>query len=140
MVNNPGRRVKKLTYLQYDEMCQQLAILIKEKFPEINSIYGIQRGGSVLAIRLSHLLKLDYITNKDDIIPQFTIIVDDLSDSGETLINFCDYNIYRTATLFEREGTKFKPDISLSLITDEWIEFPYETKSEWFTKTLNGEK
>ena len=53
---------------------------------EINSIYGIARGGLVLAVLLSHRLQLP-IVEKDGINLR-TLIVDDISDSGETLLEF----------------------------------------------------
>jgi len=131
MVENPGRRVTPINWNLYDEMCQQLAVIIHDTFPDIEYVYGIPRGGLPLAVRISHLLGLKLIIRKNLIKPKYTIIVDDISDTGSTLLNFCNSSACKTATLFIRVDSKFSPDITLSLVTDEWIEFPYETKVKW---------
>lgn len=53
------------------------------------------------------------------------LIVDDIRDSGETLMPF-KLRGYKTATILTVKGTIAIPDVSLKIREDEWAVFPWE--------------
>lgn len=103
-----------------DELCNT----ITSSGVQIKSITGIERGGLIPAVMISHKLNIPYTTkiNKD------TLVVDDICDSGETLKNMvAGY----TATLHYKKTASFTPDFYSKEVGDEWIVYPWErTDSE----------
>ena len=100
-----------------------------EKLDTIKNIYGIPRGGLIPAVYLSHALDLDLITDKNRISNK-TLVVDDISDTGETLEKLLkDRKYFAVATLWICEDTKFTPTFTCrSKTSDEWIIYPWETE------------
>ena len=103
-----------------DELCHTIVT----SGVQIKSITGIERGGLIPAVMISHKLNIPYVTkiNKD------TLVVDDICDSGETLKNIiAGY----TATLHYKKTAVFTPDFYSKEVGDEWIVYPWErTDSE----------
>ena len=103
-----------------DELCNT----ITSSGVQIKSITGIERGGLIPAVMISHKLNIPYVNkiNKD------TLVVDDICDSGETLKNtIAGY----TATLHYKKTASFTPDFYSKEVGDEWIVYPWErTDSE----------
>ena len=98
-----------------DELCNTIAT----SGVQIKSITGIERGGLIPAVMISHKLNIPYTTkiNKD------TLVVDDICDSGETLKNMvAGY----TATLHYKKTASFTPDFYSKEVGDEWIVYPWE--------------
>ena len=60
-----------------EELCNTIAM----SGIRIKSVTGIERGGLIPAVMISHKLSIPYVTkiNKD------TLVVDDICDTGETL-------------------------------------------------------
>jgi len=112
--------MEELTYDQFLFAARKIAQ--KSKGYDIESIYGIPRGGQVLAVYLSHLTGLPVIKEKD--IKEKTLIIDDIADTGETLVKFKDYII---ATIYYHKQSKIEPDIWIYKKKDAWIKFPWET-------------
>ena len=120
------------TWQKYQKDIQALAIKLSENPKYIfDSIYGIPRGGLVVAVSLSHALNLpmvevNNITNK-------TLVVDDIIDSGETMQKLLNYLDDKTiepiiASLYYREGALVKPDEYMRL-KRRWVVFSSENKS-----------
>jgi len=103
-----------------DELCNTIIT----SGVQIKSITGIERGGLIPAVMISHKLNIPYVTkiNKD------TLVIDDICDSGETLKNMvAGY----TATLHYKKTASFTPDFYSKEVGDEWIVYPWErTDSE----------
>jgi hypoxanthine phosphoribosyltransferase len=103
-----------------EELCNTIAM----SGIRIKSVTGIERGGLIPAVMISHKLNIPYVTkiNKD------TLVVDDICDSGETLSNIvAGY----TATLHYKKTASFTPDFYSKEVGDEWIVYPWErTDSE----------
>jgi len=98
---------------------------------EIHGVYGIPRGGLIPAVLLSHKLGVPLIQT----VKNNTLIVDDISDSGNTLIaelkkaNYPISGTHKlyTATIFERDKTIFNPDfVGKHIDYQDWIVFPWE--------------
>lgn len=113
-------------------------------------IIGVSRGGLISAVRISHLLRVPMIPiaysskrgagdNKDHInqLPELKnhtmLIVDDISDSGNTLQELVDHytkqgNKVETASIFFKDKSIHEPTYYGYLIDDDfgWVKFPWE--------------
>ena len=98
-----------------DELCNT----ITSSGVQIKSITGIERGGLIPAVMISHKLNIPYVTK----INKHTLVVDDICDSGETLKNIvAGY----TATLHYKKTASFTPDFYSKEVGEEWIVYPWE--------------
>jgi GTP cyclohydrolase I len=116
--------------------CIELASQIRKSDFHFKNIYGIPRGGVLVALELAHHLDLPLTEKPDD----FTLIVDDLIDSGETLrevvIEHTTPNwdalkpktevIYNCAVLYSKPHSPKVKFVHEHLKENAWIEFFYE--------------
>ena len=103
-----------------DELYNKIKLDIVNKKIKYDGIYGIPRGGVSIAQRLCYRLDLPWLTKPTN----NTLVVDDISDSGNTLI---DVKHKRIATLFIRKGTKVIPHYYIHEYVDNtWTVFPWE--------------
>ncbi len=84
-------------------------------------IYGIPRGGLVIAVKLSHELNLPLLMGG---VTKKTLVVDDVADTGSMLMPLKERNA-AIATLFYKPWSKVVPDIWLRK-TRNYIDFPWE--------------
>lgn len=118
--------IAQVKWKQYDADIHLLAERIEEADIELHCLYAIPRGGLVIGTHLSHLLGLPLTDN-----PYGTyMVVDDVSDSGQTLQEFTTKRFGKNcviATLYIKEGTSVVPTFfTRSFKKKEWIEFPWE--------------
>lgn len=111
-------------YLSWDDinvLVEDLCNTIASSGAEIKSITGIQRGGLIPAVMISHKLNIPFVSriNKD------TLVVDDICDTGETLKK--SIALY-TATLHYKPTAGFTPDFYAKEVGTEWIVYPWERK------------
>jgi hypoxanthine phosphoribosyltransferase len=93
---------------------------------DFKNIYGVPRGGLIPAVILSHRLDLPMIYSAAKISDD-TLIVDDISDTGETLKKIVKKNSI-VATLWTTPLAKIEPNIYCKVKKpEEWIVFPFET-------------
>lgn len=113
------------SWQKLDKDCAKIAVWAKKK--GVKNVYGIPRGGLVPAVKLSHLLEIPQILNKEDVAPG-TLVVDDIIDTGETVerLLFSLRNRVHLASLYLGKNTKVKPDFFLRK-KKRWIIFPWET-------------
>jgi hypoxanthine phosphoribosyltransferase len=109
-------------YLSWDDiniLVEDLCHTIVSSGVQIKSITGIQRGGLIPAVMISHKLHIPFVSriNKD------TLVVDDICDTGETLKN--TIGMY-TATLHYKPTAIFTPDFYSKEVGTEWIVYPWE--------------
>ena len=97
-----------------------------------SGVYGIPRGGLVMASWLSHKLYLPLLFAPS---PN-CIIIDDICDSGESLLHHAkqtssqkdDERNYFITTMYYRENDLgIVPDFYYALKNDKWIVFPWES-------------
>jgi len=122
---------KEIDWKIIDELITVIARKILASDANIQRVYGIPRGGLIPAVLLSHKLGVPLTQT----VKNNTLIVDDISDSGNTLtdlfkrVNYpisSTHKLY-TATIFERKSTSFKPDFVGKYIEyQDWIVFPWE--------------
>ena len=103
---------------------------VSEKYcdMEISGVYGIPRGGLILAVLISHKLNIPLLLAPTD----NCIIVDDICDSGESLLHFYKNssgnkaNKYHITTMFYKENKLVKPEFYMYEKEDKWIVYPWE--------------
>jgi len=116
-----------------DECVLDIAEYLIRTGIEFDGVYGIPRGGVILAVMLSHKLDIPYIVNIDRIYVDNCIIIDDITDTGKTLEHYKNsksvrFDIKKTyfVTIHEHEQTSVKPDYSILYKEDKWIVYPWE--------------
>ena len=103
-----------------DKLCEKI---ITEQ-PNIDSVFGLKRGGLIPAVMVSHKLNLPW----SDVMYPNTLVIDDICDTGITLKNIIGCN---TAVLHYKPHTScFRPNVYAAIHEgDEWIIYPWERKA-----------
>jgi len=83
-------------------------------------VYGIPRGGLVLAVMVSYRTGLPLLQAP----AKGCLIIDDISDSGKTLLHYKEKG-YTIATMCYKESSLVEPDMYYRK-TEEWVVFPWE--------------
>lgn len=113
-----------LNWYEIEVAVDSLAYQIKNSSFKPSYVKGIQRGGLIPAVLLSHKLNIPLITN--GILDNSVLIVDDICDSGKTIFETQKYKCY-TATIHHKQSAITKPDFYYSLVPeDRWIVYPWE--------------
>jgi len=116
------------SWQDFDGAVEVIASRVKAEghLQHLECIYGIPRGGLVLAVKLSHRLNLPLATLEEAVARGHTFVVDDISDSGETLKHISKLAAC-VATIHVVDGTVFRPDIWVEEIAkDVWVVYPWE--------------
>jgi len=100
-------------------------LLPKKKY---QSVYGIPRGGLIIAIYISHHFNIPMIIDENNIKDKSTLIVDDIADTGKTLTKWNDLG-FDMATIFWKKRSTVKPTYYI-FETENWVVFPYEKLEE----------
>jgi len=119
------------------------SILLLSKVLKGRKVYGIPRGGTLIATLLSYRgceLMRDPLKSPFKNAPEEgVVIVDDIADTGETLNAFAMVG-YQTAALFVRRGCEPLPDFHTYFIDEkDYVAFPYEDLTEAATLEAKGE-
>jgi len=122
--------VERITWSQVNAYLNQ--VVSKVKGSKITGVYGIPRGGLVLAAWLSHKLYVPLLSAPSD----NCIIIDDICDSGETLVHYVNQtstaveenrkNYFVTTMYFRKNELNVEPDFYFGIKEDKWIVFPWE--------------
>ena len=130
-------KVKKL-YVTWEQIEQDVDKIVSDllKHADIDYVVGIPRGGLIIAVMISHRLGVKHMTIDHlekleefdlDIDKKKILIVDDISDSGQTLKRF--RKEYTTATLDVRNTTIAIPQFYANWLDNaDWIVYPWERK------------
>lgn len=114
---------------EYQILIFALAEKIKKTGREFTGVYGIPRGGLVLAVYLSHHLDIPLVTDPASVLLIDGLVVDDLVDTGKTLKSYSE--AFFTATLHYKPRSIVIPDIYVMEVPDsDWIVYPYEQVNE----------
>jgi len=113
-------------YLSWDDVNDLVDILCEKiitEQPNIDSVFGLKRGGLIPAVMVSHKLGLPW----SDVMLPNTLVIDDICDTGVTLKN--TVGVY-TAVLHHKPHTScYKPNIYAQIHKgDEFIYYPWERK------------
>lgn len=95
---------------------------------KLTHIKGMQRGGLVPAVMLSHELGLPMLESDLGRIDDKVLIVDDICDSGNTLSYFTQFGC-PTATIHYKRSASIKPTFWADVASEgEWIVYPWEKR------------
>lgn len=118
----------KVTWEQMEKYIDKVIEITKDK--QFTGVYGIPRGGVVLATLLSYKLHLPLLLAPT----KGCIIIDDIADSGRTLMHFTEndtqFNKYYITTMYYKNRSLVTPDYYMYTKEDEWIVFPWEDENE----------
>ena len=119
-------RVHNKIYLGWDDI-NDLVNTLCEKIiteqPNIDSVFGLKRGGLIPAVMVSHKLGLPW----SDVMLPNTLVVDDICDSGVTLKN--TIGCYTAVLHYKPHTSCYKPNIYAQIHEgDEWIIYPWEKR------------
>lgn len=106
-----------MSYREFVVACKEIAKRVDKS--RIKNIFGIPRGGLVLAVYLSHMLDLPLVMkpSKD------SLIADDIADTGQTLKPYKNHYI---VTLYYHKQSIVIPDIWIREKKSRWIKYPWE--------------
>lgn len=112
-----------ISWQDFEDMAHKLIKDIRSSKIKFDGIYGIPRGGLILAVYLSHQLNLPILAAPT----KNTLIVDDISDEGKTLSSYKNRKI---ATLYSTSWTNVVPNwyVREKPTKDTWLIFPWENK------------
>ncbi len=120
-----------VTWGNVERFVLELADISNKCNRQFDGVYGLPRGGLVIAVMVSHVLDIPLLsapTSK-------SLIVDDICDSGESLLHYIkntssEYEEAKRpyiATIFWNDNDLgIKPDFSMFKKKDRWIVFPWE--------------
>ena len=122
-------------FVTWDEVNDFVNYVAENIDTPINGVYGLPRGGLVLAVMLSHKLGVPMLMSPCS----NCLIVDDICDTGESLIHYVKnscgtadgyfLNGYQIATMYYKDNRLgIKPDIYKYLKGNDWIVFPWEVE------------
>lgn len=152
-MSDAGFECEVMTWDLFNELSEKVAkkIIISHYQPDF--IIGLARGGWVLSrVLCDHLRVKDLVSLKvehwgitatpdgkalikypfkHDLSMRKVLVVDDITDTGESMIVAMDYikemnpGEVRSATLLHIKGSKFTPDYYGDEITWRWVVFPW---------------
>lgn len=120
-------------YVDWQEVERYIQQVQNRFAGKVNGVYGLPRGGLVLATMISHRLDIPLLMAPH----KGCLIVDDICDSGESLLHYkknssgdtkTDYTI--TTMYYKDNDLKVEPDFHMFMKGDLWIVFPWENKEE----------
>ena len=122
-----------VSWNEIDELVNSLTQQIAQSGIQIENIFGLQRGGLIPAVMVSH--KLGIPMTKGTISPN-TLIIDDICDSGVTFANFFEthqkeyafpFNLNFACLHYKPQTSKFKPTFYSSIWnSNDWLSYPWE--------------
>ena len=121
-----------ILYITWDEfeqgakdIARQVARHMHDNHIRFTTIYGVPRGGLVLAVRLSYLLGIPLL-HEPNKITTTTLVVDDSTVTGKTLKNFCNKYNNKTAVFVHKPDTSiFTPDF-ICKTTTKTVNYSWE--------------
>lgn len=127
----------KYTNRQFQNDLKKIFKYLNPNLNDFDNIYGVPRGGLILAVFLSYMSGKPLVLDRNKITKR-TVVVDDISDKGDTLTHILNGGeSYKVITLFSAPRTKFLPTyFCREKKSKDWIIFPWETReSSKYDKT-----
>ena len=114
-----------------DDCVTDIAFHLEDTGKDFKGVFGVPRGGSLLAVMLSHKLDIPYITDFRKVDDGDIVVIDDITDTGKTFQFYKEQPETKDAhyvTIHEHEQSIVKPDHSVLYKEDNWIVYPWEIK------------
>lgn len=122
-----------VTWNQVKEFVTYIADLSRFNGIKYSGVYGLPRGGLVLAVMLSHQLDIPLLMSP----ASGCLIVDDICDTGESLLHYVKNSSgdkvqdYRIATMYYKQNSLgVVPDTYFYRKEDNWVVFPWEMEEK----------
>ena len=117
-------------YITWDDVAEYVDKVVgKYRSSGACGVYGLPRGGLALAVMISHRLNIPLLMAP----ASGCIIIDDICDSGETLIHYhknssaLEKPKYHITTMLYKQDAAVMPEYYWDVKRDgEWIVFPWE--------------
>lgn len=119
------------SWAEYDTDIKALAARIKAQKIDFDNIYGLPRGGLVVAVSLSHALNKPLLF-EDAKITNRTLLVDDIIETGGTLRRLVEKSKIKNPKVAVVYFNKEKGTIQPTIFAHEqikWVVFPWETEN-----------
>ena len=106
------------------EMVQQYIDTLAEKLSpwKVTGVYGIPRGGCVLAVMLSYKLNIPLLVAPCE----NCVVIDDIADTGRTLLHYNENKSYYITTMYFHNQSLIEPDFWYLEKRDKWVVYPWE--------------
>lgn len=122
-------------YVTWEQVEEFIDSVKKELGTTFSGVYGLPRGGLVLAVMISHRFGIPMLMSP----APNCLIVDDICDSGESLLHYVRNSSgtsdnyytdgYEIATMYYKENAlDITPNYYKYLKEDKWIVFPWEER------------
>ena len=119
---NDDRKVVRVTWKQLNSAIDILANHVRDK--QFEAVYGVPRGGTVVAALLSYKLNTLLVFEKSKLT---TLIVDDIEETSNTINNIKRYRNNKICVLFSKRK-KGKADYYVKYINmDKHIKMPWNS-------------
>ena len=119
-------KIENKIYLSWDDISQLVEKLCEKiitEQPNIDSVFGLKRGGLIPAVMVSHKLGLPW----SDVMLPNTLVIDDICDTGITLKN--TIGVYSAVLHHKPHTSCYTPNIYAQIHEgNEWIIYPWERK------------
>jgi len=111
----------KISWEDFEKQIKIISRKIKSSKIKFDGIYGIPRGGLVMAVMLCHQLNLKLLKKPT----KNCLVVDEISDTGKTLSRVKNKKI---ACVYSTPWTRVVPDFycRTKISKQQWIIFPWE--------------
>ena len=91
-------------------------------FKPFTGVYGIPRGGCVLAVMLSYKMNIPLLAAPCN----GCIIIDDIADTGKTLLHYKEKSGCFVTTMYFHRQSLVVPNFWYKEKKDNWIVYPWE--------------
>lgn len=110
-----------MRYITWEEVDIQAKRIADHWQGRVKAVYGVPQGGAPLAVMISNYLDIPIL--EEPKIGIDCLIVDDLIDSGKTMLRFADK--YKTDAAYRKSHSPihFAP---YAEVIDDWLSFPWE--------------
>lgn len=120
-----NNNVEHVDWEQVETFLDEISVISDLYNLNFTGVYGLPRGGLVLAVMISHRLNIPLLLAPC----KNCLIVDDIADTGISLEHYdIDKNEkqYYITTMYYHRQSKVVPDFYVYEKTDNWIKFPWE--------------
>ncbi len=110
------------TWDEFDDDVWKIIDWIKENKKSYNGVFGIPRGGLVLAISLSHELDIPLLLGG---VNEKSLVVDDVADSGNAIRPYMERSKCDVITLHRSKHCQLNPTFWVNN-SKNWVVYPWE--------------
>lgn len=115
--------MKEKDFVRWDDVNTYIEVLAnKLRSMSLSGVYGIPRGGCVLAVMLSYKLGIPLLMAP----LKNCVVIDDIADTGKTLLHYAEKKDYYITTMFYHKQSLVVPDFWYAQKEDNWIVYPWE--------------